>query len=412
MRLVESLRVALSALLANRLRSALTMLGIVIGVAAVIALVSLGQGFQRYVNNQFQALGSNLIMVFPANPGGPNARTVKPKPLTMDDARAIANPIYVSDVQAVAPEFSVSSTVTANANSLGMGVTGTIPAWSQVRDWAVADGRFIEDTDIESSARVVVLGATTVAKLLDPGSEPVGQLIRINNIPFRVIGVLVTKGGVGNADQVAIVPISTAQTRLSKTSALTSTGAFRVSDILTKADSDQTAPQVRNDIQSLLTERHNVQFVGQEDFRVISQDQILSTVDNVTNLLTLFLGLIAGISLLVGGIGVMNIMLVSVTERTREIGLRKAVGARYLDLMAQFLIESISLSVGGGLIGILFGMLIDAIATQFIPNLTLSVTVPAIILATGVSTAIGLFFGLYPASRAATLSPIEALRYE
>ncbi len=374
MRVFESLRVAMSALFANRLRTALTMLGIIIGVSAVIALVSFGQGFQRYVNSTFQSLGSNLLIVSPARPSGPNAKIIKPQPLTMSDADAIANPIYISGVTGVAPEYNFGASVTANGNSLNMEITGATVVWQQVRDWSVADGRFIEDADLSSNAHVVVLGATTAQKLFGQGVEPVGQLVRINNVPVRVIGILTAKGGFGNADQVAVMPITTAQTRLGDTSARTANGSYTVSTIYVKADSERDVQPVRDEIQQLLTDRHKIQYVGEEDFRLFFPQQILTTVDNVTSLLTLFLGVIAGISLLVGGIGVMNIMLVSVTERTREIGLRKAVGARYLDLMLQFLIESVALSVGGGLIGIVFGMALASIGERFFPNLTLIVT--------------------------------------
>ncbi len=249
-------------------------------------------------------------------------------------------------------------------------------------------------------------------KLFDPDMEPVGQLIRINNFPFRVIGVLQTKGGFGNADQVVIIPITTAQTRLAATTSRTPEGVYTVSDVSVQVDTSDNMTDVQNQLQQLMTVRHNIKIAGQEDFRVINQQSFLSAVDNITNLLTLFLGVIAGISLLVGGIGVMNIMLVSVTERTREIGLRKAVGARYFDLMFQFLAESIALCLGGGAFGIVVGLLLGVIGARALPTLNLTISPLAVVLATGVSTAIGVFFGLYPASRAASLDPIEALRYE
>jgi putative ABC transport system permease protein len=406
MRLLESLRVAFAALTANRLRSALTILGIVIGVAAVIALVSFGQSYQRYVTSSFQRLGANLITVMPATPGGPNARNLKAKPLAMND------PANVSGVVAVVPEYSVSANATANANSLSMGVTGTIPIWPQVRNWNVADGQFFSEDQVNSSAYVAVLRSLTVSKLFDPGTEPVGQLIRINSFPFRVIGVLETKGGFGNADQVVIIPITTAQTRLAATTSQTADGSYTVTDAFVQVDSQDNMATVQTQLQQLLTARHQIRISGQEDFRVINQQNFLSAVDNITNLLTLFLGVIAGISLLVGGIGVMNIMLVSVTERTREIGLRKAVGARYFDLMFQFLSESIALCLGGGLVGILVGGILGLIGARALPTLNLEISPLSVVLATGVSTAIGVFFGLYPASRAASLDPIEALRYE
>jgi putative ABC transport system permease protein len=412
MRLLEALRVAVSGLMANRLRSGLTMLGIVIGVSAVIALVSFGQGFQSFVDSQIQGLGSNLVIVMPATPAGRAATTARPRALTMDDVKAISSPMYITGLTNVSPQFSVTARVAAFGNSLTMQVTGTTPEWQQVRTWNVKDGRFIEDADNATSARVAVIGTTVVTKLLDTVDDPLGQEIRINSIPFRVIGVLETKGGFGNADQVIILPLSTTQKQLASGGARTAQGAYRVNTILATAASDKDMSSVKTQIEHLLTDRHNIQYVGEEDFAVFTQEQILNTVGGVTAMITIFLSIIAGISLLVGGIGVMNIMLVSVTERTREIGLRKAVGARYSDLMLQFLIESVVISVTGGLIGVLLGASVAFIAGLLVPSLSISVTPPAIALAAGVSTAIGVFFGIYPASRAAALNPIEALRYE
>ncbi len=412
MRTWESLRVALSGLLVNRLRSILTMLGIVIGVAAVLALTSFGQGFQHYVTGQFQSLGANLLTIFEGAPFGAEANVIKTRPLTVGDAEALADLANVSGVAAVAPVYSVSATVVYGGNSLSMQVTGVTTAWQTARDWNVSTGRFIDETDLSNAGRVVVLGATTVKKLFTDGSNPAGQQIRINDVPFEVIGVLASKGGFGNADQVLIAPLTTVQIRLPGDSIRTTSGEYTLSSIYVKAVSEQALPKVQAQIEQVLLQRHHIQNTSNEDFRILSQEQILTSVNNTTSLITLFLGVIAGISLLVGGIGVMNIMLVSVTERTREIGLRKAVGARYLDLITQFLIESVVLSVGGGLVGILAGILVTTIAGKVVSSLTFTITAPAVLLATGVSTAIGIFFGLYPASCAASLSPIEALRYE
>jgi putative ABC transport system permease protein len=412
MRFWESLRVAASGLLSNRLRSILTMLGIVIGVAAVLALVSFGQGYQRFVTSQFQRLGANLLTIFEGSPAGPDANVAKTSPLTMGDAEALADPSKVPGVAAVAPVYEVSATVVYGGNSLSMQVTGVTTAWQKARDWDVDSGRFLDETDLSSAARVVVLGATTVKKLFTDGSDPLGQQIRIDAVPFEVIGVLASKGGFGNADQVLIAPLTTVQIRLPGDSIRTTSGEYTLSSIYVKAASEKEMTSVKAQIEQVLMQRHGITNTSDEDFRILSQEQILTSVNNTTSLLTLFLGVIAGISLFVGGIGVMNIMLVSVTERTREIGLRKAVGARYLDLMAQFLIESVVLSVGGGLLGILAGVLVTTIAGKVVSSLTFTITAPAVLLATGVSTAIGVFFGLYPAGRAASLNPIEALRYE
>lgn len=411
MRILESIRIALTGLLSNRLRSLLTMLGIIIGVGAVIALVSFGQGVEKYVKKAFQSLGSNLLFVFTSAPATGNTADIKP--LTMNDAEAMANPLFAPSVSLIASQYTVFAIITAGRNSTALTVSGVTPSYQDIRQWFPASGRFVDEGDQTGAARVAVLGKATAAKLFDPSQEPIGQTININNLPFRVIGIMEEHGGSafsGNEDEVIFVPITTAQTRLSQARA--NDGSYLVSVVLAQAISEERMVTAKREIESLLSDRHNIQFRDEEDFQVITQDQILSVVGNITGLLTVFLGLIAGISLLVGGIGIMNIMLVSVTERTREIGLRKAVGARYTDILLQFLVESIVLSLVGGLLGIILGAAAAFIGGKLVPQLDLSVTLGAILLATGVSTAIGVFFGLYPASRAASLNPIDALRYE
>ncbi len=405
----ESIRLALEGLLANRLRSALTMLGIVIGVGAVIALVSFGQGVERYIANQFQALGSNLLFVFSSSPPGGGPGDIKA--LTLADAQALTNPLLAPSVLRVAPQSDVIALVVGGGNEISMSVSGITPGYQQVRDWYPRFGRFIEDADILTSARVAVLGSSTASDLFGD-TDPVGQTIRINGLPFRVVGLMETQASSGFADEneVVFVPISVAQTRLAR--APMRDGSYAIDFLTVQAVSEDRMDSAAAEIERILVERHGIRFADEEDFTILSQNDLLSVVGNITGLLTIFLAVIAGISLLVGGIGIMNIMLVTVTERTREIGLRKAVGARRTDILLQFLIESVVLTLVGGIVGISLGFLASVVGTALIPDLTLVVTGGAIALATTVSTAIGLFFGSYPASRAAALNPIDALRYE
>jgi putative ABC transport system permease protein len=407
----ESLRIAFGGLLSNRLRSILTMLGIIIGVGAVIALVSFGQGVEDYVKRTFQSLGSNLLFVFASAPRAGNVADAQP--LTSADADALANPQNAPSVALTAQQYSTFAAVTFGRNVVGISVSGVTPSYGEIRDWDVSAGRFLDDADMNTSARVAVLGTTVVENLFGTDTEPIGQTIRINNTPFRVIGVMESRGASafgGDEDEVLLMPLTTAQSRFQ--SGRTRDGSYVVSVVYAQAISEDRMDDAKREIERVLRERHEIEFRDEEDFQVITQDQILSVVGNITGLLTIFLGLIAGISLVVGGIGIMNIMLVTVTERTREIGLRKAVGARSSDILLQFLIESIVLSVFGGFLGIGLGALAAFVGGQLVPDLTLRVTPGAILLATGVSTGIGIFFGLYPARRAANLNPIEALRYE
>ncbi len=417
MNLVESFRIALRALTANKMRSILTMLGIIIGVAAVIALMSVGQGVQALVQEQLQSAGSNLLIIIPgslkdAQPGDP--RTRRPSnPLTNSDWLAIRDPLNVPHVLAAVPEADGRANVSYGKTTLNLTITGTNDEYPFVRNFHPADGRFISAEDVLGEARVAVLGKEVAEKLFPSDVYPIGQSIRINNIPFRVIGVMEGKGGgsFGSFDTLVFVPVTTAQQRLF--SYLRSPrGEPTLSLILVKADDEKNLGAVKTDIENLLRDRHNISYLDDDDFTVINQADILDIFGSITGVLTTFLGGIAAISLLVGGIGIMNIMLVSVTERTREIGLRKAVGAKRRDILLQFLVEAMVLSLIGGIIGMILGFIGAQFLASLSKDLRAIVSVESIALATGFSLLVGLFFGIYPALRAAQLHPIDALRYE
>jgi putative ABC transport system permease protein len=412
MNVLESMRVALRSLGANKLRSTLTMLGIIIGVGAVIALLSIGQGAGAAITEQVQGIGSNLIIVFP----GAVTRAGQPPTsgtLTLTDSNALEDRVCCPSIAVVAPVYQRTAQISYGGNNVNSQVTGVTPSYEAVRNWRTASGRFIDERDLQTSARVTVIGKAT-AKNLFGTQDPIGKSIKINRIPFKVIGVMVEKGGTsmfgGNQDDVLFVPLTTAGQRLFGSAAQTPQGALRVSSVLISAVNEKQIDAAMAQITQVLRERHKIQY-QQDDFTVLSQKDLLGALNQITDILTLFLAAIAAISLLVGGIGIMNIMLVSVTERTREIGIRKAIGARRQDIMTQFLIEAVTMSVAGGVIGILFGAAIGVVvnATGVIKT-TLDPT--SVMLAVGFSVAVGLFFGLYPAARAAGLHPIEALRYE
>ncbi len=413
----EAVRIALRALAANKLRSILTMLGIIIGVAAVIALMSVGQGVQVLITEQLQSAGSNLLIVIPgrlqeAQPGDP--RTRRPSnPLTNGDWMALSDPLQVPYLLAVVPEADGQANVSRGKTTLAVMVTGTNQDYPFVRNFYPAQGRFITQEDVVGEARVAVLGRNVASKLFEPSEDPLGQTIRINQIPFRVVGVMEKQGGGGfrNFDDMVFTPVTTAQQRLF--SYLRSPkGEPILSLILVKVDSEEHLKAAQAAIEDLLRERHHITYLDEDDFSVINQADILDIFGSITAVLTTFLGGIAAISLLVGGIGIMNIMLVSVTERTREIGLRKAVGAKRRDILLQFLVEAVVLSLLGGFIGMLLGFGGAQLLASFSEDLKAVVTLDSILLATGFSLAVGLFFGIYPALRAAQLHPIDALRYE
>jgi putative ABC transport system permease protein len=405
----QSFLEALESLSSNKLRSALTILGIVIGVGAVIALVSIGRGAQGTITNSIQGIGTNLLFVFR---GGTTGDVRNPKPLTLGDADAIADSFAAPSVAAVAPVLQGTASLTFGSESVRTNLGGVTPEYSPVRNWPVTEGEFISQEHLLGQASVVVLGTDAADKLFGRKEGVTGETIRIEGQPYRVIGVLATKGGgsFGSQDELALVPLTTAQTRLLRRST-----RDRVDLLLVQAVTAEAVPFAGEEIAQILRARHRTE-IGKDDFTVFTQQDFLATANTITNVLTIFLGGIAAISLLVGGIGIMNIMLVSVTERTREIGLRKAVGAHKIDILIQFLTESSVLSLIGGLIGIGLGWLISYIVGRIAAannadiNPTLSLDI--ILLATLFSTAVGLFFGLYPANRAASLEPVEALRYE
>jgi len=400
---------ALESLSSNKLRSGLTILGIVIGVGAVIAMLAVGQGAQNTITGSISGIGTNLLFVFPGNF---NEEIRNPKPLTLRDAEAVNDPFVAPSVAAVAPVIQGNVMVSYGGDQTNTQVAGVTPIYQQVRNYDVTEGTFIEEQHSLGRASVVMLGVDVADRLFGRREGLVGETIRIEGQPFRVLGILAPKGGgsFGSEDDIILVPFSTAQARLIRRS-----NRERIDLLLVQVIDAESVKQASEEVSDILRSRHRTA-LGADDFTVFSQEDFVNTARTITGVLTIFLGGIAAISLLVGGIGIMNIMLVSVTERTREIGLRKALGARKRDILIQFLTESSMLSLLGGLVGILLGWLIALIVgqiaaandTPFYPVVGLD----AILLATLFSTAVGLFFGLYPANRAANLEPVEALRYE
>jgi putative ABC transport system permease protein len=402
----ETFSTALDALLSNKLRTSLAILGIVIGIGAVVALITLGQGATASITSSISALGSNLLTVQPgaSNQGGIRGAAGSGSSLTFEDAQAIAKDPSITAVAAVSAEASRNYQITHSRQNTNARVTGVLPPYLQIHNDTVAEGSFLRDNDVTSLAKVAVLGATIAADLFPSGSA-VGQSVQINHLPFRVVGVMASKGGTGffSEDDIVFVPLTTAQKIL--------IGTTSVQSISVEAKSADDMTPATDQIIALLTQRHHVRSSAQADFSIRSQADILGTATAATGTLTSLLSGIAAISLLVGGIGIMNIMLVTITERTREIGIRKAIGAKRRDILTQFLFESIVLTFSGGLLGIILGFVLSFAGASLL-HIPVGVTFFAPLLAFGVSTAIGIIFGFYPARRAAKLQPIEALRYE
>ncbi len=416
MQIFDNVRGALRALRANKLRSMLTMLGIIIGVSAVISLLSIGQGVEKFINSQFNALGTNLVFVLPKLSNSQSAQFVaqfaNQTTLTQNDARALGDPALVPDISNVSAQIRLDALARYADAKLTTAVRGVNPAYFTQRGLKVIDGRELTDEDVQSSARVAVIGQTVLDELFPPDVAALDRAIKVNDIPFRVIGVLEEKGGnqFSNDDNQIIIPLTTARAQLRDVRARN--GLPGVTAILMQGANPDSSDALKSDATTVMRERHDITYRDDDDFRVFNQADLLQSFGAISAAITVFLSAIAGISLLVGGIGVMNIMLVTVTERTREIGLRKAIGAKRRDILLQFLIEAMTLSLLGGAIGIAIGAggaaAVATLSQQFQP----SVSPITVLLATGVSAFVGLIAGLYPAQRAARMNPIEALRHE
>jgi len=408
MNFASSLLEALESLTSNKVRTALTMLGIIIGVGAVIAMLAIGTGTQQAIVGEIEGIGTNLLFVATNYDDVTN-----PEPITVQDAKAIADPIYAPSVAASSPVIRGSAEVTYEGVGTNASLYGVTETYSSVQNVDLTEGEFFTSTQISGLASAVILGSNIADDLFGRIDGLVGETVRISGQPFRVVGILKKEGGAdfGNSpDDQVLVPLTTAQARL-----LPRKVKDQVDIIYVSAVSSEAVTSAENEITQILRDRHKLK-LEENDFFILNQDLLLDFASTVTGVFTIFLGGVAGISLLVGGIGIMNIMLVSVTERTKEIGLRKAVGAKKRDILVQFLIESSLLSVIGGVVGIILGWLLSlgigriAAANDFLLNP--AITMNAVLLATLFSAAVGLFFGIYPANRAANLEPIEALRTE
>lgn len=391
----------------NKLRTGLAILGIIIGIGSVIALVSLGQATQQSIQNQIQSLGSNLLTVIP---GGLSTGRVQGAAgggtsLTLEDAKAIENSSEITTIKYVSPEFSSRSQVIAGRNNTNTQIVGVMPIYATVRNVQISSGTFISEGQVTGMSKVAVLGPTVVSDLFGEGADPLGQTIRVNGQTLTIVGTTLSKGGSGfqNQDDIIYVPITTAQKQLF--------GGSNVTSIALEATNADVMLEAQNQVGYFLLARHKISDPADKDFSIFNQQDLLNTVSQTTGTFTTLLAGVAAISLLVGGIGIMNIMLVTVTERTREIGLRKALGAKKKIIITQFLIESIILTFVGGLIGVAIGIFASFMISTFTSS-PFVISANSILIAFLVSAGIGILFGWYPARRAANLQPIEALRYE
>ncbi len=395
------------ALSANKARSGLTILGIVIGIGSVIAMISIGQGAQYSIESSIQSIGSNLLIIMPGSQRGPGVQISSGRgsaqTLTLEDSEAIQKEIPL--IKATAAEISKRYQVTAKGTNTNTQIVGTVPSYPAVRNLEMASGYFISEQQIRSLSKVAVLGPTVVSDLFGENTSPIGSAIRINKIDFKLIGIPKSKGGTGfgSQDDIIFIPISTAQKFL--------TGSAYVNNIYVQVQDSESMAFVQQQITDLLLARHKISDPLQTDFSIMNQADLMATAFSVTDTLTILLAAIGGISLIVGGIGIMNMMLTTVTERTREIGLRKAIGAKRKDISMQFLAEAVMLTFIGGAIGIFFGWLASLAVTQF-AGITTKVSLYSVLLAVGVSATIGIVFGYYPARKASKMNPIDALRYE
>ena len=400
----ESFLMAWASLIANKMRSILTMLGIIIGVAAVIALVSIGNGVKQQVSDSISSLGSNLLMVMPGAPRTPGVRPTasSQRSLKEGDYKAIAK---LDGVAAASPFTSNSYVAIYQSNNWTTTVSGVSPSLQTINNLTMKDGRFITEKNVQNRERVAVVGSTIVKNLFG-NEDPVGKDIGVKNIPFKIIGVLESKGNSSmgeDQDDVVYIPYTTAMERVQ--------GVDYLRMVYVSANDDNGINRLQADVENLLRVRHNIKDSNLDDFNIRNMQSIMETMQQTTSTLTLFLGAVAAISLVVGGIGIMNIMLVSVTERTREIGIRKALGATYNVIVTQFLIEAVVISLMGGIIGIIFGIGASQLISKF-SGMSTVLSIPTIFLSFGFSIAIGLVFGVYPARKAARLNPIDALHYE